>query len=167
MKRQFEEYFESLNAHEIEKALSYISDDFTLHFTEYNFSIDKEGLVDVLGWDKGVNGKFSYEKLTIKEDSITGLFKEQNDFLKLLGIKDLRATNTYRFEFSGKIVEQTYTPLPDQPSFQDRMQECIEWAKANRPLELRDIYPENQMLFNEETGKKWVILLKEWKTRSG
>jgi len=166
MRKQFEAYFKSHNAHEIEKTLSFLSDDFVLHFTEYDFKIDKEGLVDVLGWDKGVNGNVSYEKLTTNADSITGLFTEQNDFLKLVGIEELKATITYKFDISGKIVRQTYTPLPDQPSFQDKMQLSIEWAKINRPQELNDIYPKNQIQFNEETGKRWVILLKEYKTQS-
>jgi len=166
MRKQFEAYFKSHNAHEIEKTLSFLSDDFVLHFTEYDFKIDKVGLVDVLGWDKGVNGNVSYEKLTTNADSITGLFTEQNDFLKLVGIEELKATITYKFDISGKIVRQTYTPLPDQPSFQDKMQLSIEWAKINRPQELNDIYPKNQIQFNEETGKRWVILLKEYKTQS-
>jgi len=164
MSKQFEAYFKSHNDHEVEKALSFLSDDFVLHFTEYDFKIDKGGLVDVLGWDKGVNGKVSYEKLTTKGDSITGLFTEQNDFLKLVGIEELKATITYRFDISGMITKQTYTPLPDQPSFQVKMQAGIEWAKTNRPQELNEIYPKNQMQFNEEMGKRWVILLKEWKT---
>ena len=164
MSKQFEAYFKSHNDHETEKTLSFLSDDFVLHFTEYDFKIDKGGLVDVLGWDKGVNGKVSYEKLTTKGDSIIGLFTEQNDFLKLVGIEELKATITYKFDISGMITKQTYTPLPDQPSFQDKMQAGIEWAKTNRPQELSEIYPKNQMQFNEEMGKRWVILLKEWKT---
>jgi len=164
MRTQFEVYFESHNDHEIEKILSFLSDDFELHFTGYDVKIDKNGLVDVLGWDKGVNGKVSHEKLVTKGDSIAGLFTERNDFLKLIGIEELKATITYRFDVSGKIVKQTYTPLPGQPSFQDKMQACIEWARTNRPQELKAIYPQNQMQFNEEMAKRWVILLKEWKT---
>jgi len=163
MRTQFKVYFESQNHHEIEKTLSFLSEDFELHFTEYDIKIDKKGLVDVLGWDKGVNGKVSHDKLIVKGDSIAGLFTERNDFLKLVGIEELKATITYRFDVSGMIVKQTYTPLPDQPSFQDKMQSCIEWARTNRPQELKEIYPQNQMQFNEEMAKRWVILLKEWK----
>jgi len=149
MSKQFEAYFKSHNDHETEKTLSFLSDDFVLHFTEYDFKIDKGGLVDVLGWDKGVNGEVSYEKLTTKGDSITGLFTERNDFLKLLGIEGLKATITYRFDISGMIVKQTYTPLPDQSSFQDKMQAGVEWARTNKPQELNEIYPQNQIQFNE------------------
>ena len=162
MKTQFEVYFQAHNNHNIKKILSFLSDDFVLHFTEYNVKINKEGLVDVLGWDKGVNGEVSYENLIVNGDSITGLFIERNDFLNLVGIKELKATITYKFDVSGMIFKQAYTPLPDQPSFQDKMQVCVEWARSNRPEELKEIYPQNQMQFNQEMAKRWVILLGEW-----
>lgn len=164
MFKQFDAYFEALNSHQIDKTLGFLSNDFELHFTEYDFTIDKAGINDVLGWDKGVNGKVSYEKLVAEGDSITGLFTERNDFFKLVGIEELRATITYTFDSSGMIVKQSYTPLPNQPSFQDYMQPAIEWARTNRPNELTEIYPQNQMQFNQEMAERWVTLLKEWKT---
>jgi len=164
MRKQFEVYFKTLNDHKIEKTLSFLSDDFHLHFTEYDFTIDKTGLINVLGWDKGVNGKVSYEKLIAEGDSITGVFTERNDFFNLIGIEELKATITYTFDRSGMIVKQTYTPLPNQPSFQDNMRPAIEWARTNRPGELNEIYPQNQMQFNREMAERWVALLKEWKT---
>ncbi len=163
MNTQFEAYFNSLNDHDIEKILNFLTDDFVLHFTDFNFNIDKKGYVDVLGWDKGVNGRVSHEKLTAQGDSITGIFTEQNDFLNLVGIKELKATVSYQFDEFEKIIKQTYTPLPDQPSFQEKMQASLAWAKVNRLTELEEIYPNNQMVFNEEMGKRWVMLLKEWK----
>lgn len=164
MRKKFEAYFKTLNDHKIEKTLSFLSDDFHLHFTEYDFTIDKTGVINVLGWDKGVNGKVSYENLIVEEDSITGVFIERNDFFKLVGIEELKATSTYTFDRSGMIVKQTYTPLPNQPSFQDKMQPAIEWARRNRLGELNEIYPQNQMQFNQEMAERWVTLLKEWKT---
>ena len=163
MKRKFESHVAVLNDHDIEKALSFLSDDFHLHFTDYDFIIDKKGIVNVFGWDKGVNGRVSYKNLVVEGDSITGLFTEQNDFFKLVGIDELKAKITYTFDKSGLIVKQSYTPLPDQPSFQEKMQPAIEWARENRPDEITEIYHQNQMQFNQEMGERWVALLKEWK----
>ena len=52
-------------------------------------------------------------------------------------------------------------------SLASKPQAVIEWAKTNRPQELNAIYPKNQMRFNEEMAKRWVILLKEWKAAIG
>ena len=163
MKKKFETYVAFLNDHDIEKALSFLSEGFHLRFTEYDFNIDKKEMVNVLGWDKAVNGMVSYKNLVVTGDSITALFTEQNDFFKLVGIAELKAKITYTFDKSGLIVKQTYTPNPGQPSFQEKMQPAIEWARENRPDEINEIYHQNQMQFNQATGERWLALLKEWK----
>lgn len=163
MKKKFEAYVASLNDHNIEKALSFLSEGFHLRFTDYDFIIDKKEIVNVLGWDKAVHGKVSYKNLVGEGDSITALFTEQNDFFKLIGIAGLKAKSTYTFDNSGLIVKQTYTALPNQPSFQEKMQPAIEWARENRPDEINEIYHQNQMQFNLVTGERWLALLKEWK----
>jgi hypothetical protein len=163
MKRQVETYVQSLNEHDLEKALSMLSNDFKLHFTEYDARVDKKGMVNILGWDKGVNGMVSYEDLAAEGDSVTGLFSEQNDFFKLIGINEFKAKVSFTFDESGLMVKQSYTPLPNQPSFLEKMQPAIEWAKKSRPEELAKIYRDNQIQFTEQMGKRWVLLLKEWK----
>lgn len=163
MKKQFDEYIKALNQHDIEKVLGFLADDFELYFVEFDSSMDKKAYVDVLGWDKGVNGKVTYENLEIEGNTIKGLFTERNQFFDLVDITEMKATITYRFNENGKIVKQSYTALPDQPAFQEKMQPVIEWARAHMPNELEEIYPQNQMIYNEEMGKRWVALLKKWK----
>lgn len=163
MKKQLDAYLDALNEHRTDEAMRLLADDFQLHFSGYNMTIDKNGMADVLGWDKGVNGEVAYENLSVAADSITAVFTERNDFFRLIGIEALQATITYTFDRAGQIVKQTYTPLPDQPSFQQKMQPAIDWARANRPEELDEIYPQNQIHFNQEMGKRWVALLKAWK----
>ena len=162
MKYEFEAFITAHNDHDLEKALSFLSDDFQLHFTEYDIKVDKKEIANVLGWDKGVNGQVSYKNLVVEGDSITGWFTEKNDFFKLLGIDDCKAKITYTFDKSRLIVKQTYTPLANQPSFHEKMQPAVEWARENRPDELNEIYHQNQMQFNQEMGERWVELLKEW-----
>jgi len=163
IRKKFDAYFKAHNDHNIEKELSFLSDDFYLHFTAYDIIINKIDIINVLGWDKGVNGRVSYEKLEIKGDSITGVFIERNDFLKLIGIEELKATIIYTFDRSGMIIRQTYTPFPDQPSVQDKLLPVIEWARTNRSIELNEIYPQNQLQFDLEMAEKWVTLLNDWK----
>jgi len=163
MRLQFDEYIAALNDHNLDKALSLLSNDFQLNFTEYDISMDKKEIINVLGWDKGVNGSVEYKDMVVEGDSITALFTEQNDFLKLVGIDELKANNTFTFDNFGLIIKQTYTPLTGQPSFQENMKPAIEWARENKPEELNKIYPHNQMIFNQEMGERWVALLKEWK----
>ncbi|NNE99459.1 MAG: M1 family metallopeptidase [Pyrinomonadaceae bacterium] len=168
MKTQFEGYFKAINDHEIEKALSFLSDEFQLHFTEFNVNVDKKSYVDVLGWDKGANGRVSYEDLIIEDNTIKGIFTEKNDFLRILRINELKANIAFEFDEFGKISRQIYTPLPNQPSFQEKLQSVVKWARQNRPDELDEIYPQNQMKFNQKMAERWVRLLQEWeKSKAG
>lgn len=163
MKKQFETYFQALNNHDIDKTLRFYAEAFELHFSGSDFIIQKKGMRQILGWDQGVNGKVSYKNLKTEGNSVTGLFTEQNDFFRLIGIKELKSENTYVYNPSGLIIKQTYRMLPDQPSFQAKMQPAVEWARENKSKELREIYPQDQIKYSREMGKRWVALLTEWK----
>ncbi|MCO6490094.1 MAG: hypothetical protein J5I98_16905 [Phaeodactylibacter sp.] len=166
MRKQFEAYMAAVNNHDIEKALRFLSDSFQLQFPDYNTTIDKEGFADILGWDKGVNGKMAFSDLEEEEYSIKGRFTERNDFLQLIGIASLESTMVFWFSKPGRIVKQVYTALPGQPSPQEKMQPAVEWAKEHRPDELQAIYTRGQMRYNQKMGERWVALLREWKAAS-
>lgn len=167
MKKQFEAYFQTLNNHDIDKTLGFYAEAFELHFSGSDFIIDKTAMKNILGWDKGVNGKVKYQNLEVDGNSITGLFTERNDFFRLIGIDELKSENTYVFSPSGLIIKQTYEMLPDQPSFQEKMQPAVEWARKNKPEELKEIYPHDQIQYSREMGRRWVVLLAEWRKVTG
>jgi len=105
MNSQIEAYIAAHNDHDLKKVLSFLSDAFELHFTEYGIKMDKKEMVNVMGWDKGVNGRVSYKNLVAQGDSITGLFTEKNDFFTLVGIDDFKAQITFAFDRSGLITK--------------------------------------------------------------
>lgn len=127
-------------------------------FKSDGVSIDvKEDLESVdfgLGFGGGV----------VKPSGNMTLFAEAKYFLGLSNINKVEGESkiSYRFNLDGLIYRQTYTPLPNQPSFQENMQPAIEWAKRNRTGELREIYREGHMSFNQEMGERWVSLLRQW-----
>ena len=164
MQQTFESYRNALNNHDIEKALSFLAENFKLVFIDFDMTMTKEQVVDVLGWDAGANGKVTHGELQIFENTIASIFSEQNDFLKLIDIPELKAKITYEFGEDGLIEQQLYEALPNQPSFEKRMRPAVEWAMVHRKEELAVIYPHNQMVFNEEMARRWVALLQEWHT---
>jgi len=164
MQQTFESYRNALNNHDIEKALSFLAENFKLVFIDFDMTMTKEQVVDVLGWDAGANGKVTHGELQIFENTIASIFSEQNDFLKLIDIPELKAKITYEFGEDGLIEQQLYEALPNQPSFEKRMRPAVEWAMVHRKEELAVIYPNNQMVFNEEMARRWVALLQEWHT---
>lgn len=164
-KDTFVSYIEAVNRHNEQEILSFLADDFVLEFAGYDMKIPKSQLGDILGWDRGANGRVRYENLQIKNNVMEGDFYEDNDFLKLLGIDHLQSRVTYEFNAQGKIIKQVYQQTPNQPSWEPRLQPAIEWAKEHRPEALAGVYPDQKMAFNEKTAKGWIALLKEWKAR--
>ena len=164
MQQTFESYRNALNNHDVEKSLSFLAEDFKLVFVDFDMTMTKEQVVDVLGWDAGANTKVTHGELQVFENTIASIFSEQNDFLKLIDILELKAKIAYEFGEDGLIKQQLYEALPNQPSFEKRMGPAVEWAMEHRKEELAIIYPNNQMVFNEEMARRWVALLQEWRT---
>ncbi len=160
---QIEAYLAAINIHDVERATSYLANDFRITFVNYGVSLDKEQAREALAWDAGANGHVRFEPSDVEEHAITGLLTEENDFLKLVGIPVLKARTTYRFDGHGLIKEQIYELLPHQASSQDAMQPAVAWAAKHQPKELAEIYPEGQMIYSEEMARRWVALLKEWR----
>jgi hypothetical protein len=167
MKQVFESYLAAINDHDIEGALSYLDNNFRLVFVGSEMSMTKEQVVDVYGWDAGANGNVRHEELTVSENCLSGIFVEQNDFLKLIDIPELNARVTYKFGKNGLIEEQQYELLPNQPSFAENMKPATEWAREHRRDMLEEVYLNGQMVFNEEMARKWVALLAEWRESVG
>ena len=70
MQQTFESYRNALNNHDIEKALSFLAENFKLVFIDFDMTMTKEQVVDVLGWDAGANGKVTHGELQIFENTI-------------------------------------------------------------------------------------------------
>ncbi len=163
-KGQVDAYLAAINMHDIERARSFLASDFRITFVNYGVSLDKEQAREALAWDAGANGHVSFEPSDVQEHAITGVLTEENEFLKLVGIPVLKARTTYRLDEQGLIREQFYELLPGQASLQDAMQPAVAWAEEHRPKELAEIYPDGKMIYSGEMARRWVALLKEWRS---
>jgi len=157
-------YRTALNSHNIETAMSFLAEDYKLRFVGTEFVISKVGLPGIWGWDAGVNGHVEWDLAKGKAAPLTFEGREKNDFFDLLGIARLRFTTTFRIDVNGKIIEQLYEIHPGQPSWEEAMKAVVEWASRHRPAELQGIYPNSQMIYTEKMARRWVALLKEWKS---
>lgn len=161
-KEQLDAFLQALHAHDPEQALAFLAEDFRLEFVDYGSALTKEQTRAAFAWDTGTNGHVHYENLEVDGHQVTAIFTETNDFLRLVGIPALQARITYVFDAQGRITEQRYTMLPDQPSFQAAMQPAVAWAATHQAEELAEIYPDNQMIYSREMAERWVRLLKAW-----
>ncbi len=163
MRQNMTAYLEALNRHDVEAALSYLAEGFRIEFVGTEMSMDREQARNALEWDAGAGGSFKLAIDLLTGSSVQGLFTETNEFLRLVGIPELRSRNTFTFDEEGRIVHQAYEMLPDQPSFLEAMEPAVAWAGRHRPEELAVIYPDGVMTYNREMAQRWVVLLREWR----
>jgi len=156
-------YREAVNRHEVEEALSYLAEDFTLRFVGTDFEMSKSDARRALGWDAGANGHIEWEKVTGNAEHLTYEGKETNDFLQLIGIEELRFKTTFELDGDGQIREQLYELHLGQASPEEAMKPAVDWALRHRPSELHEIYPDGRLEYSEEMARRWVKLLREWK----
>ena len=157
-------YRAALNNHDIETAMSFLAEEYKLRFVGTEFVMSKADLPPILGWDSGVNGHVDWDVAKGEAEALTFEGRERNDFFMLLGIAHLRFRSTFRLDGNSKIIEQLYETYSDQPSWEEAIKPAIEWASRHRPAKLAEVYPEGQMIYTEEAARRWVELLREWRS---
>ena len=157
-------YRAALNNHDIEAAMSFLAEEYKLRFVGTEFVMSKADLPRILGWDSGVNGHVEWDVAEGQAEALTFEGRERNDFFELLGIAHLRFRTSFKLDGKGKIIEQLYEKLPGQPSSEEAMKPAVEWASRHRPAELQEIYPDGRMIYTEEAARRWVALLREWRS---
>ena len=161
---QCRSYLAALNAHDLPRALAHLSADFRAHFPAVGVSLTREDLQAAFGWDVGTNGVFSYDRLDPNESEVSGVITEANEFYRLLGLESTTAKITFRFDATGCIQEQVYEPLSGLHSVAEALKAPTAWARREEPGELEAIAPGGQLVYTESAGRRWVGLLRRWRT---
>jgi hypothetical protein len=156
-------YVAALNAHDVEKALSYLSDELALVSRGTETSLDKTALREMLGWDVAVQSAVSYESLDWEGETVTALFTERNDFYELLGISERRYRVTFGFE-GDNIASLRVEPVADDaPSLAEALRPVVEWASTGHGELLAEIYADGDLVLSEGSARKWMELLRAWR----
>lgn len=155
-------YLACLGEHDVPAALGYLSEGFQLEF-KGGPTLGKEGLATALGWDTGTEGRLEWRVVSGDGGSVTIEGHETNEFLRLLGIQPLEFGSRFRVNAEGLIQHQTHTTNWSGVSVQDSLAPVIAWAADHAAAELTLAYPDGEMVYSEEAGRRWVALLRRWR----
>ena len=162
-KDRLDAFLDAHHRHDIGAALAFLSTDFQLKFPG-GFIMSKKDVENILVWDHAVNGVYTYENVQVEGDTLRCLLREHNDFFQLLGIEELQANMTYRFNEQGLFIEQLYEPVSGQRDWKEALKPALAWARENRGEELAEIYPDDQFVYTAKMAERWLALLREWRT---
>lgn len=118
-------------------------------------------------WDQALGAKRLIESATIEANAVIVTANQVNDFDRLIDFAGERTRTTYWFNDAGEIEAVVREPLRVTPSFQASFKPALEWAKANRAMELRAIHPNNNLLLTADAANRWRALLTEWRAATG
>jgi hypothetical protein len=150
---------------DLEKALSYLADDFVLQRKDSNLTLDKEAFARVLEWEFATGTRMMYEDLVWEGQTVKAVFREANDFYPLIGVKVRKYEMTFHFE-GDRIRELIVKSVKcGCPTLEKKMSAFLEWARANRAAELSRVYADGRFNYGTDSARAWMALLREWHGR--
>jgi hypothetical protein len=156
-------YVAAINAHDVDRALSYFADELRFVTPDTEATLDRRDLRGMLDWDAATGSAVSYEQLAWEGEIVTALFTERNDFYKLLGIPERRYQATFVFE-GESIASLRLEPASDNgPSLAEALAPVLSWASTEHGDVLREIYPDGNLVLSENSAREWLQLLRAWR----
>lgn len=120
-------------------------------------------------WDDELNGSTTHGALAVEGDSVTGVFSDFSDFHRLLDIPSWKAQVTFTFDEKARITAIVHAPLspPANPDMDLVLAPVIDWLRANRPDDLRELLPHGDIERNRDSARRFRSLLIEWRAATG
>ena len=157
------DYLEHRNQHNINKSLSYLSDDIRFELIGVWIKTGLSDLRELEIWDKSMNTALDFEIAKTIGDTIICIGTERNDWFSALDMEFVEYESvTFIFE-KGKIREIIAKP---DPTFTQRiigkMQDVQAWTKENNDDTLRKLLPGGRFTYSKESAEMWLDLLQRW-----
>jgi len=163
LKGRFEDYRRAMNSHDLQAVLSCLAADYEFKVANSNYKVAKKDIIGQLEWDFATNARSAYSDIQIKENSISTVLTEQNDFYKAIGVSERNYQFTFVFNDKGLIKEAILErSLSSVEAFDAALKPALEWARKERAGELAEIYPNNNFVYNTQMAKRWLRLLSDW-----
>ena len=150
------------NLHNVEKSLSYYSDDITFELVGTWIKSGKKEIKSLEEWDSAVNSNLKLNLFKTSGDTLLYTVKEKNDWFSAIGIEQINYDSVLFIIENGKINKIIAIPLPEiNIKIGKAMNSIMNWA-AQTKTSLTDLIPNGKFIYSKESAKKWLSLLKRW-----
>ena len=156
-------YVEAVQEGDVDRAMSYLAEDFQLRIAEPEATMDRQEVESRLGWDHAVNTRLDLTDLEWEGSTVTVVLHQESDFLELVGLPERMTRVTFRFDDDNLIAEQVYEPLSEPACLCKVVRPVVEWAKANRETELSAVTENGTPVYTAATAGPWLELLEDFR----
>lgn len=159
-------YEQAHNNHDIEKVMSFYTNDITFEIVGTWKKAGKEQVSELAEWDAATNSLMIISDIKVVKDTVTFKLKEANDWFRLAGI-EFMYYEPCRMVFVDGLIKELKAEVTQESSlaFQELWPSIYQWIYEERNEELSELISEGEFIYNSENAKKWVTLLKEWRER--
>ncbi len=155
---------EAHNSHDIERLLSFYTDDARFVLVDGWIAEGKDKLRERFEWDFAMHGSLHFFDYQINQDTITCQVEERNDFFTLLDI-DVVNYEYSKFIFADGLIREIQAKVSQQSieTIDNALSDFMIWATAERTLELEELMADGNLLFTADKAEKWMILLQTYR----
>lgn len=162
------DYQAACNAHDIEKLMSFYSDDIRFEIVGVWVKQGRQAVRELAEWDKATSLRMEISDVSISRDTVTFKLVERNDWWTLAGIGAVCYEPCVIAFGNGLIVEVRATMTQESLDAYARVwPSIVAWAKQHRLEELKELLPDGRFIYGREPALKWLALLREWRSAEG
>lgn len=159
--RVVREFLAAMNDHDVERALALMNEDYVFRDEAGTFAVPRNDVRPMLEWDAATRARAEGTIVGVSGDTVRVRFRETNDFLDLLGVGPW--THEAKLVVRDGTLRATVVDAPgDLFARVDRaLEPVIDWARRTRPGRLDGLMTEAGLVYDGDTARRWVDLLRE------
>lgn len=154
---------EAHNNHNIEKSITFYSDDVRFVLVGGWVAEGKDNLKERFEWDFAINGSLKFKDYKTNKDTVICKVEERNDFFTLLNI-DAVYYEYSKFIFENELIKEVQAKLTPESfeTIENSFSSFINWVSSERSQELDDLKSNGNFSFTKEKADKWLKLLRTY-----
>jgi ketosteroid isomerase-like protein len=160
------EHIKAVNKDEVEKNLTFFTDDAVYEIAVPKFSgkfSGKDQLRNQMEWDVVNNARLTINDMKVEENTVIVKLTEKNEGWRLLGFELPPFTATYKFR--GRLIEKVKLEFsPENAELLDeKFKPFAEWAREEQPQEFSQMAAAG---YSAEGARLFLSLAKEWRDKT-
>jgi len=156
-------YEKAYNEHDLEGVMSLYAEDVRFEAIGSFVKAGKEEVRKLTEYDFAVNVQMDISNIKVVGDTIIFRLTESNDWFRLAGIDEL-VYEPNKVVFKDGLIKEIRSEITKESAmdFGKVWKDLKGWAKEEKVEELSELMPDGVFIYNKNTAKKWLELLKEW-----
>ena len=159
-----DDYVQSHNNHNIEKSLSYFSDDVIFELAGVWVKMGKSKVRELEEWDSELNSQLNFIVHKENGDTLFCTGIEKNDWFTSVGINEVNYDSII-FIFEDKKIKRVFAKTSPEINIKvaEAMKSIVEFTKLTNNNILSQLIPKGEFVYSRESAQQWIKLLEAWK----